>query len=108
MSVSFGLKRENAAGGTLRMTSRGASIDDMDWRAVSFVYDSTSDLARIYVDGVVVAESAFSGDTPPPGHGFFIGDPWGSSFNRQLRSIEVRGDERAAGAACGPALWRGL
>ncbi|MEQ9121585.1 MAG: LamG-like jellyroll fold domain-containing protein, partial [Alphaproteobacteria bacterium] len=92
-SGEIAVSLENDEGETLRMTSVGANIDDLDWHAVSFVYDSTADLARIYVDGAVVAESVFSGDTPPPGHGFFIGNPWGASFNGQIRGIEVRGDE---------------
>ncbi|MEQ9125539.1 MAG: hypothetical protein RIM80_23585, partial [Alphaproteobacteria bacterium] len=55
-------------------------------------YHGIAGVAKIFVDGEEVGEAAFSGKTPANAQSIIVGNPWGASFNGELRGIEIRSD----------------
>ena len=71
----------DASGTAVRMVTKGAALDDVDWHHVVVSYDSAEARLALYVDGVALATAAASGDTKAAASwGLASGNPFGTNF----------------------------
>lgn len=68
--------------GLARLDHRAASLRSDAWRHVAFTFDGEAGTARLYLDGVRVAERAGVGTVQPgsASHDLHLGSPFGGAF----------------------------
>lgn len=99
----------DGTGNRVKFTTKDADIDDLDWHALTFVYDSFEGRMAAYVDGAFVGGAAVEG-TPNFFSGsqkVFLGSPFsGYTFWGGLKSIDI--EAKAHDAASTAALHAAL
>ena len=70
--------------GSKWLTVSNIGINDADWHKVALTFSANAGAAILYVDGAAVGQvDGLSGiQVASSGHGFSIGDPWGSTASR--------------------------
>lgn len=81
---------KDAAGKNYNITTKGASIDDLDKHDVSITFDGAKRLATIYVDGKSVGQGTIPEATKGAEYyGLTIGNPFGASFEGQVGNVKI-------------------
>lgn len=99
----------NSTGALVDMSESGSSVTALSWQHIAATYDTSTNVAKIYVDGTVVSTKTAASDPPTNNYPFTIGASINAGnpanfFNGYIDELRISKTIRYSGSFTAPSL----